>query len=93
MLKDDPEPVVNGWIANEMLKNTDIGFSRLSLYAQTPSITPFRNFSCGDMPNELNIKVDSTEFRTFLIELAARAMELPTIASKCDMKLEKCQVI
>lgn len=90
MLKDDPSYLVNGLIARKMLSKTDMGFSRLSLYAQKPSATDFKNFACGILPKPLEISPDSPILKKFLIEIAARSLELPVIISRCELKSERC---
>jgi hypothetical protein len=92
MLKDDPYPVINGWIAKTMLQRLSVGFSRLSLYMQVPATTTFKNFTCGTIPNELDLKEESPLLRTFVIEIAARGLQLPIIFNKCEMKLDKCSL-
>lgn len=47
MLKSDPFPLVNGWIAFWMTQNLEFGFSRLSIYMQIPATTSLKLFSCG----------------------------------------------
>ncbi len=90
MLKEDPYPVINGWVAKHMLSKLDMGFSRLSLYSQIPHTTKFKDFACGNKPVELNLKADSPGLKKFVIEIAARSLELPVIFSKCEMRLERC---
>lgn len=90
MLKDDPEPLINGLIARKMLKDTDMGFSRLSLYSQKPSTTSFSDFACGILPQMFNFEPESNILKIFLIEIAARSLELPVIISRCDLKSERC---
>jgi transposase-like protein len=92
MLKDDPYPLINGWIAKTMLQRLSVGFSRLSLYLQVPATTTFKNFTCGTIPNELELKEESPLLRTFVIEIAARGLQLPIIFNKCEMKLDKCSL-
>ncbi len=77
MIKYDPLPIINGWIAWWMLAPLPIGFSRLSLYLQHPSKTTFKNFNCGTLPTPLKLDIDSEEMRTFVIELAVRALQIP----------------
>lgn len=77
MIKYDPLPIINGWIAKEMLEPLPIGFSRLSLYLQQPCKTYFRNFNCGTLPAHLNLPLDSPEMRTFVVELAVRSLHIP----------------
>lgn len=90
MLKENPYPIINGWIAMHMMNKLDIGFSRLSLYAQVPMVSKFKDFACGNKPIELNLKPDSPLLKKFVIEIAARSLELPVIFSKCEMRLERC---
>lgn len=92
MLKDDPYPVINGWIAQAMTKRLSHGFSRLSLYMQLPAATTFKYFSCGNKPILLDLKEDSPNLKTFVIEIAARGLQLPIIYNKCEMKLDKCSL-
>ncbi len=77
MLKYDPFPIINGWIAWWMLEPLPIGFSRLSLYLQHPHETHFTNFNCGTLPKPLALPLDSEEMRTFVIELAVRSLHIP----------------
>jgi hypothetical protein len=77
MLKYDPFPIINGWIAWWMLAPLPIGFSRLSLYLQHPHETHFTNFNCGTLPKSLDLPLDSEEMRTFVIELAVRSLHIP----------------
>jgi hypothetical protein len=92
MLKDDPYPLINGWIAKTMVNRLDNGFSRLSIYAQIPSSTSFKMFSCGQMPINLKLTEDSPLLKSFVIEIATRGLQLPVFYSKCEMKLDKCSL-
>jgi hypothetical protein len=77
MIKYDPVPIINGWIAWWMLIPMPIGFSRLSLYLQHPYETHFKNFNCGTPPKRLDLPLDSPEMKTFIIELAVRSLHIP----------------
>ena len=77
MIKYDPYPIINGWIAWWMLIPLPIGFSRLSLYLQHPCKTHFKNFNCGTLPEYIDLPIDSQEMRTFIIELAVRSLHIP----------------
>ncbi len=77
MIKYDPFPIINGWIAWWMLVPLPIGFSRLSLYLQQPCTTHFKNFNCGTLPVPLNLPIDSSEMKTFIVELAVRSVHIP----------------
>ncbi len=77
MIKYDPMPIINGWIAWWMLVPLPIGFSRLSLYLQQPCKTYFTNFNCGTLPAPMNLPTRSPEMRTFIVELAVRSLHIP----------------
>jgi transposase-like protein len=92
MLKDDPRPVINGWISRWMLSRLDVGFSRLSYYTQIPSSTSFKAFSCGNRPTTLMLREDSPLLKSFVIEITARGLQLPVFYFRCEMKLDKCSL-
>ncbi len=77
MIKDDPYPVINAWIAWWMLEQLPIGFSRLSLYLQCPCETHFKNFNCGTLPRPLDLDLESPEMKAFVVELAVRSLQIP----------------
>jgi hypothetical protein len=77
MIKFDPMPIINGWIAWWMLIPLPIGFSRLSLYLQNPCETHFKNFNCGTPPKPLDLTLESSEMKSFIIELAVRSLHVP----------------
>ncbi|MCK5741673.1 MAG: hypothetical protein KAH48_05605 [Chlorobi bacterium] len=93
MIKGDPYPLINAWIAKQMLSRLDIGFSRLSLYTQIPSSSSFKNYACGSKPEPLDLREDSPLLRTFVIEIAARGLQIPVFYYKCEMKLDKCSLL
>ena len=92
MLKDDPYPLINGWIAKWMLTRLEVGYSRLAVYIQEPCVTSFKIFSCGQMPILLELKEDSYLLQNFVVEVATRGLQIPLFYSKCEMKLEKCSL-
>ncbi len=92
MLKDDPYPIVNGWIARFCVNRLDIGFSRLSLYTQIPSTITFKDWSCGNKPQALFLKEDSPLLKNFVVEITARGLQLPVFYYRCEMKLDKCSL-
>ncbi len=92
MLKSDPFPLVNGWIAKWMVQSLDIGFSRLAIYMQIPVSTSFRAFACGQKPMLNLISIDSPVLKTFIVEIAARALQIPIFYNRCEMKLDKCSL-
>ncbi|MFA6570449.1 MAG: IS1 family transposase [Bacteroidota bacterium] len=93
MLKGDPLPIINGWIARWMLAKLDIGFSRLSVYKQVPCSTSFKSFSCGNLPTVLKLDIDNPILKSFVIEIAARGLQIPMEPFACEMKLDKCSLI
>jgi hypothetical protein len=93
MIKGSPYPLINAWIAKQMLSRLDIGFSRLSLYTQIPSSGSFKNYACGSKPKPLDLREDSPLLRTFVIEISARGLQIPVFYYKCEMKLDKCSLI
>jgi hypothetical protein len=76
-IKDDPQPLINGWIGWWMLIPLPIGFSRLSLYLQRPCITQFKHLKCGTAPIPLELETDSFAMKTFVVELAVRSLHIP----------------
>ncbi|MBM2814232.1 MAG: hypothetical protein HW421_994 [Ignavibacteria bacterium] len=92
MLKDDPYPLINGWVADNMLKPLHFGFSRLSLYSQSPIVTSFKKFSMREMPEPVDLTDDTQLLKTFVIEVAARGLQLPVIFNSCEMKSDKCSL-
>ena len=93
MLKDNPYPVINGWIAKWMVNRLDMGFSRLSVYMQLPVATSFKAFSCGSLPVLLQLSPESPLLKTFIVEIATRALQIPGVNFTCEMKLDKCSLI
>ena len=75
-LKEDPWPVINGWIAWYSVQNLEIGYSRLALYVQKPVTTSFKEFSCGQIPEPTVIDNQDRLVR-FVVEIATRRLQLP----------------
>lgn len=92
MLKSDPFPLANGWIARWMTQNLEIGFSRLSIYMQIPATTSLKLFSCGQTPQIQFLTSDSPKLKNFIVEVSARALQLPIFYNRCEMKLDKCSL-
>ncbi len=75
-LKEDPRPIINGWIAWYMVQNLEIGYSRLSLYMQKPTVTSYAKFSRCQIPEPLVIDNQDRLIR-FVVEIATRRLQLP----------------
>jgi transposase-like protein len=93
MLKGNPRPMINGWIAKVMTENIFDGYSRLSLLLQIPAKITFQDFACGNKPQETILATNSPELKNFAIEIAVRAVHLPIFYSRCEMKIDKCSLI
>ncbi|TAL67762.1 MAG: hypothetical protein EPN82_13395 [Bacteroidetes bacterium] len=93
MLKENPFPVINGWIAKWMLNRLEFGFSRLAVYMQMPVATSFKNFSCGSLPELLQLGEESQILKVFVVEIATRAVQIPGVNFTCEMKLDKCSLM
>lgn len=92
MLKGEPFPVVNAWIAKWMLNKQDFGFNRLSIYMQIPANANFKQFSCGQVPETSKFKIDDNLLENYVVEVAARSLQIPVFYSSCEMKLDKCSL-
>jgi hypothetical protein len=90
LLKEDPEPIINGWIARSMLVKNDNGFSNLSLYMQIPNEATIADFASSKPPKPMRFKTVSPRSIKFIIEIMARVLELPIISNECDLKFESC---
>ncbi len=93
MIKEDPRPLVNGWIALSMMKRLTNGFSRLALYAQRPYATSFSHFADNTQPVLLNLDKESPLLKSLIVEISARALQLPIVYSRCEMKIDKCSYL
>ena len=82
MLKCDPYPIINGWIAENMLKRLEIGFSLLSLYLKIPVFTSFKNFTCGNLPYIVGFDKYNKIENALAIELAMRQLFIKSYYSK-----------
>jgi len=82
MLKCDPYPIINGWIAENMLKRLDIGFSLLSLYLKIPVFTSFKNFTCGNLPYVVGFDKYNKIESALAVELAMRQLFIKSYYSK-----------
>jgi hypothetical protein len=58
MIKDDPRPIINGWIALKMLERLEFGSNRISLYNQRMLSVDFMDFTQNIFPENLEISKD-----------------------------------
>jgi transposase-like protein len=89
-LKENPLPIINGWIALKMMSNYEFGFNRLSLLNQIPSQSNFKNFT--ESKDNLSIKypANSVLIRNFVFEIGVRTLRLPISPTKCELNLAYC---
>lgn len=74
MLKCEPYPIVNGWVAYHMLKKIDNEFNRLSFYKSIPDDSNFEKFTNNVKPSE--VKLDKPEF--FSYQMGKNLLSIPS---------------
>jgi hypothetical protein len=92
MIKEDPHPIINGWIANKMMDKLQFGYSRIALYSRLPVSVNFSDFSCGNKPKINKIRKNDHNLKQFIIEVGIRSLQMPVFFSKCEMQLDKCAI-
>lgn len=90
MIKDDPRPIINGWIALKMLEKLDFGYNRLSLYNQKLLDINFINFTKNKVPLQIEVN-NFDELKPFIIEIGSRVLNLPLNIERCDLNLRNCE--
>jgi len=93
IIRDNPEPIINGLIARLMLVNKENGFSRLSYYCQIPLDASLSDFSCARLPKSQKILPNSYQSLQFIIEIMARSLELPVMSNNCELEITRCQLL
>jgi len=92
MVKHDPWPLVNGWIAYNMLCNFNgENYNRLWLYGFLPKESNFELYSKNEKPDISYLK--SEELKPFILELGYRILQLPMRVSHCELDIEQCAEI
>lgn len=76
-LKEDPTPLVNAWIAHKMLEKTEMGFSRMELFAQTPLEADFGNYTKNILPIKIDLKDNLKQLNKFVCQMSARIVQIP----------------
>ncbi len=92
MIKNEPEPLINGWLSKWMLEELDFGFNRLSLYLNLPCKVDFKDFTCGNIPSIQILNKESKKLNSFAIELATRNLQLPIYYFSCELNSELCEI-
>jgi hypothetical protein len=89
-LKNDPKPLVNGWIALHMTASTNTDFSRLSYYMQKPVLVDLESFSNNEDPKTVIAEEPNAAVDEFLLESSTRILQLPLTETRCELKVELC---
>lgn len=84
MVKCEPTPLINGWIAYNMLKKQQCDFSRFDFYKQSPSNATFKDFSVNKLPKLTSYK--DIDIKKFAFETGARLVQLPVTNTLCDKR-------
>lgn len=90
MIKDNPIPIINGWIALKMLEKLEFGYNRLSLYNQNLLDVDFIDFTKNKLPKQIVVK-DFNELKPFVIEIGSRVLNLPLNIQRCDLNIRACE--
>lgn len=90
-IKDDPRPVINGWVAYQMLKLRDSGYNRLSFFLHVPMNFTFGDFAMKKYALEKFKKPTAGEIKSYVFEFAARSLNLPLNLPKCELSFDKCE--
>lgn len=72
MVKCEPYPLVNGWVAYNMLHINSYGFNRLMLFKQDHDRETFASFM-----NEKELEENKFNLDEFVLESSARFLQLP----------------
>jgi len=89
MVKQDPKPLVNGWIAYNMLCSlNEEKYNRLWFYQFKPSVSNFELFAENQKPEPLPLSKD--ELKPYILELAYRVLQLPIRVSHCELDIDTC---
>jgi hypothetical protein len=93
LLKEDPNPIVNSWVANQMLCKDENGLSRLALYTQDYSKLQFKDFVSNQTKIRASSKPDDKVLNRLLIEVVVRCLELPLFSNECHFDFGKCALV
>lgn len=93
LLRENPLPIINSWIANQMLQPDKNGLTKFALYTQQPFSNKFKHFAKN---KTITVKYDKSEIpflQRLLIEVVARGLELPLHISDCNFNKAKCSLV
>lgn len=93
LLKEDPQPLVNSWVANQMLLKDENGISRLTLYTQDYSKLDFNSYVRHRFSINTINKHSSKLLEQLLLEVTARSLELPLFSNECHFDFGKCALV
>ena len=92
MIKDNPFPIINGWMSLYMLKELDCGYNRLSFFLQKPVKYTFKDFSKNVIGKTNEEDINLKSFQPFIFEISQRALNLPLSTQNCGLNYDKCAV-
>lgn len=92
LLKDDPNPIINSWVAKQMLSKDENGLTRLALFTQDYSKLNFDDFINNNI-NKPNFRHSKKVQNRLLLEVVARCLELPIFTNECQFDFDKCCLV
>ncbi|MBX3044054.1 MAG: IS1 family transposase [Candidatus Kapabacteria bacterium] len=93
LLREDPVPLINSWVANMMLSPDAKGISRLALYTQKPYLLSFKDFTENKIAKPEHDGISINYLEKLLLEVTARGLELPIYVSECSFDIGKCLLV
>jgi hypothetical protein len=93
LLREDPVPIINSWIAFRMLATDEHGINNLTLFAQEPFQIKFKHFVKNVIKQPEFTKKNRQFLERLLVEICARCLELPVLINDCSFDSEKCLLV
>lgn len=93
LLKEDPMPIINSWIASRMLTPDTNGMTKFALYMQQPYMMQFKHFVKNKIMPVMYENSQKPFLESLLLEVVARGLELPIYNSDCNYNTNKCLLV
>jgi transposase-like protein len=93
LLKEDPFPIINSWVAYQMLTPDNFGISKLSLYTQEPYNINFKHFVNNKIKTADLEHLERPFLEQMLLEVVVRGLELPVNSNECGFNVDKCLLL
>lgn len=93
LLKEDPLPIINSWIASRMLTPDSNGLTKFALYTQQPFLMKFKHFVKNKI---VPVKYENSKrefLERLLLEVVARGLELPIYNNDCNYNASNCLLV